>query len=80
MNYLLFGVEEAQKVERVPDDGEHDGHNHQEGLKLIGLSPVSGDLRSDHHDENQNAEDRPYAAPEPKPGALHRILCHGSSQ
>ncbi len=66
MGDLLLAAGEAEQVERVTDDGEDDGHGGEVALELFRLGPVSGDLRSDHHDEHQYAEDGPHRVPDAK--------------
>jgi hypothetical protein len=70
---LFFAAGEAEQAEGVSDDGEHDGHGRQKCLKLLGLGFVACDLRSDHQDEDEGADDRSQCAPDAKTRTLHRV-------
>jgi hypothetical protein len=76
---LFFAAGEAEQVERVSDDGEHDGHSRQKSLKLLRLGFVVCDLRSDHQYEDEGADDRSHCAPDAKTGTLHGVLRHRGS-
>src|SRR5215218_5598818 len=77
---LLFAACEAEQVERVSDDGEDDVNDGEEALQSSRLGPISGDLGGDHHNEDEDADDRPHGAPYSKAGALYGVLRHRGRQ